>query len=247
MAWRGTRANLCGRVSCDTHRVMTALSKLVVLSQAIETSAPLGAWKADGPRHKELHKLLVQRNGFYCFESALHVLPSGGVAMPLEEWNAAELWRNAYDDMAEGCFFLAEDALAINSRCVETRSSPSTPTGDLEVFAATIEEWAERTLDDDDDVTGYPLVHKWQELHGPLGAIPGIHRGPQSRRSGRRQSDTGKRGVNAVQLSVGSRFRQRLRGCPATCWKSNAKNEASVSTVRCGRGGPRRSRRRRSR
>jgi hypothetical protein len=55
--------------------------------------------------------LLQSRNGFYAFESALHVFASGwaGDELSVEEWNSASLWRNAFDGMADGLVFFAED------------------------------------------------------------------------------------------------------------------------------------------
>src|SRR5450631_3114757 len=58
----------------------------------------------------ELFNMLECKNGFYAFESALHVFPmTSATGLSLEEWNADTLWRNGYKDLAEGLLFFAED------------------------------------------------------------------------------------------------------------------------------------------
>ncbi len=59
----------------------------------------------------DLEDLLNRRNGFYAFESALHVLPweSDGV-MDISRWNNAELWKAGYDGAADGLLCFAENA-----------------------------------------------------------------------------------------------------------------------------------------
>jgi hypothetical protein len=65
------------------------------LSQAILSLA--------GTLGSELHDLLSKKNGFYAFESALHVFPAGHFqdVMDLEKWNSNELWRESYGTLAE--------------------------------------------------------------------------------------------------------------------------------------------------
>src|SRR5437899_8720714 len=60
----------------------------------------------------ELFNILLQKNGFYAFESALHVFPitqdpSDGV----EGWNSMSLWRQEYEELSEGFLFFGEDVL----------------------------------------------------------------------------------------------------------------------------------------
>lgn len=60
----------------------------------------------------ELFNMLEQKNGFYAFESALHVFPlTSDPKTGLESWNADSLWRNGYGDFADGLLFFAEDIL----------------------------------------------------------------------------------------------------------------------------------------
>jgi hypothetical protein len=94
-------------------------------------------------RWKELAALLRRRNGFYAFESALHVFPllSAGDACGLEVWNAVDTWIDCYDDLASGCFFFAEDVFG-NQFCVKGRDicSFDAETGAATPLASRLEE-----------------------------------------------------------------------------------------------------------
>jgi len=59
-----------------------------------------------------LRTLLRCLNGFYAFESALHVFSTArsGDEIDLNAWNSDVLWRFEYGDLAEGALFFAEDA-----------------------------------------------------------------------------------------------------------------------------------------
>lgn len=123
-----------------------------------------------GSRGRELYQWLTDRNGFFAFESALHVFPLGpGGGLDLETWNAPPLWRSAYGDMAEGLLFFAEDAFghqfAIRGDGIV---SFDPETGKAEALSPDLEGWAERILDDYEFLTGYPLLHEWQERNGPI-------------------------------------------------------------------------------
>jgi hypothetical protein len=151
---------------------MLSVKKLVSVGSVIEPKPPHDSLALGGPRHQELCDLLSIANGLYCFESALHVLPSGGAQMSLERWNAPDLWRDAYDDLAADCLFFAEDIFgnqfAIrNARIV----SFDAETGDMEDVAATVYGWADRMLDEHEDLSGFPLAHRWQERNGAI--VPG--------------------------------------------------------------------------
>jgi len=74
-------------------------------------------WDCNGAA---LLKWLRQKNGFYAFESALHVFPIGtkdGV-MDLETWNHLDTWRDTYDGLANGYLFFAEDIFG-NQFCLQ--------------------------------------------------------------------------------------------------------------------------------
>jgi hypothetical protein len=120
----------------------------------------------------ELGELLRARNGFYAFEGALHVFASGDPAAAggsLESWNEAEGWRAAYDDLAAGFLFFAEDVFggqfAIRDGQVHTFDPE---TGEAEAMATSIEDWADQILADHEVLTGAPLASRWWDDHGPL-------------------------------------------------------------------------------
>jgi hypothetical protein len=154
----------------------TAIEKLVSIA-----SPPLGPEKPESealagvasPMREQLLALLRRRNGFYAFESALHVLPAGRVAslQNVNEWNQSDLWRNDYGDSVEGLLFFAEDIFGAQFATSATgvvRFDPET--GRITPMANDIESWAARLLADYAVETGYPLAHDWQRRHGRLPA-----------------------------------------------------------------------------
>ena len=148
---------------------MHSLRKLVSVGSVIEPKPPLQSLATRGPRHRELHEFLLIANGLYCFESALHVLPSGGEQMTLVRWNASDLWRDAYDDLAVDCLFFAEDVFgnqfAIHHDHIVTFDAEI---GAMEEIAPTIEDWADRVLSEHEYLSGFPLAHAWQERNGAI-------------------------------------------------------------------------------
>jgi len=124
-----------------------------------------------GDLGRQLAGLLTRKNGFYAFRSALHVFPAcqkEGV-MDLEKWNDPGLWIDYYDNMALGTVFFAEgiygDQFGIRGQEVVRFEAE---TGVAESMASSLEEWASLVLKDSNYQTGYPLAHKWQQIHGPL-------------------------------------------------------------------------------
>lgn len=119
----------------------------------------------------ELNTLLGRINGFYAFEASLHVFPvdSAGPSTDLEEWNAPQLWRDAYDGMTEGFFFFAEDIFggqfAIKDEVIH---SFDPETGESSPVAESLEGWAAEILSDYEFLTGYPVAHEWQALNGVI-------------------------------------------------------------------------------
>ncbi len=115
------------------------------------------------------------KNGFYAFESALHVFPSGIVkeGYSIEEWNDPDKWIKGYKHLMEDLWFFAEDifgeqfAINLNEENI-CRFNPET--AGCEKIAGNFEEWAKVILDDYNVETGYPLAHEWQALYGPLAA-----------------------------------------------------------------------------
>jgi hypothetical protein len=64
-----------------------------------------------GSLRQDLYKIITAKNGFYAFESALHVFPANFVCkeMDLGKWNSLELWRSNYESSMGGYLFFAED------------------------------------------------------------------------------------------------------------------------------------------
>jgi hypothetical protein len=119
----------------------------------------------------ELVAMLHARNGFYAFESALHVLPAASSPSPqnLENWNRPDTWRISYGDQTEGLLFWAEDVFgcqfALNDGGVY-RFDPET--GEHEWLTPTLEAWSDMLLSNYKVETGYTVAHEWQLKHGAL-------------------------------------------------------------------------------
>jgi hypothetical protein len=137
------------------------------ISSPVEQKVDLGSALAG-----ELVALILNRtNGFYAFESALHVFPLGARSGShgIDSWNAPELWRNSYDGMAEGLVFFAEDIFGGQFGIKDDAIYSFDPeTGESSRLARSVDEWAGTILDDLEFMTGYPLAHQWQATNGPI-------------------------------------------------------------------------------
>jgi len=126
------------------------------------------------PRGKlgnQLANFLRQKNGFYAFESALHLFPACRAEriMNLEKWNNPKLWIEYYDDTAMDILLFAEGILGDQFGVKDGEIVRfEAETGLIESVAASLEEWAALILNDYKYQTGYPLAHEWQKAHGPL-------------------------------------------------------------------------------
>lgn len=89
--------------------------------------------------------------------------------MDIERWNSAGLWRGAYGPSIDGLIFFAEDVFgeqfAVDGVSV-VRFNPET--GDIQRYAAGLDEWAMRVLDGPDYETGFGLARQWERIHGTL-------------------------------------------------------------------------------
>ena len=120
----------------------------------------------------ELSEMLKLKNGFYAFESALHVLPVEDErgALGIAKWNEDKLWRCHYGDLAEGYLFFAEDVFG-NQFCINDHPAIGifdAETGGFEVLAGSVGEFVEKILENYDNLTGYTLAHDWQCENGAL-------------------------------------------------------------------------------
>lgn len=141
---------------------------------ALSESAPRLAGECSalaGRLGPQLLQLLWARNGFYAFESALHVFPLSDQTeeLSLEMWNSSTLWRSAYGKLANGALFFAEDVFGAQFCMVDGSVFRFDPeTGDKALLAATLDEWAGHLLSNHEEQTGWPLAHEWQQRFGPL-------------------------------------------------------------------------------
>jgi hypothetical protein len=121
----------------------------------------------------ELYQMLRRRNGFYAFDSALHVFPldDRDSEAGLEGWNAVSLWKGDYGDLAQDLLFFAEDILQ-DQFCLSLKRQGIlrfyAETGQTEPIANSIDEWAGAILSAPRRETGWPFVQEWQTANGPL-------------------------------------------------------------------------------
>ena len=117
-----------------------------------------------------VHEILLKKNGFYAFESALLIRPTQihGSPMSLEDWNRHETWIECFDNIPP-IFFFAENIFGEQFGWFDGRILRFDPeTSEISDFCETIREWASMILEDYDYLTGYSLAREWQEIHGPL-------------------------------------------------------------------------------
>ena len=124
-----------------------------------------------GVRGEELMLLLADVNGFYAFESSLHVFPAASKSCytDLSRWNSQKLWKHSYGTNLESILCFAEDAFG-GQFCIHDEAIHyfDPETGGLERVASTVEDWAKLMSEDRDFRTGFPLAHQWQEIHGAM-------------------------------------------------------------------------------
>ena len=112
------------------------------------------------------------KNGFYTFESSLHVFPysnDSSAGMNLQEWNSDSLWRQEYPNVGRELLFFAEDIFQ-DQFCVSEMGifRFKAETNILSFMADSIESWAALILQNYPSETGWPLAKKWQSENGPL-------------------------------------------------------------------------------
>jgi hypothetical protein len=124
-----------------------------------------------GTLASELEQIYVRKNGFYAFESALHLFPytPGSDKYELERWNSENLWRQEYGEAAAGLIFFAEDIFGEQFAIKDGRVCRfRLETGEIEEIAPDIEQWAKLILDDSDLQTGSAVGRAWQARSGAL-------------------------------------------------------------------------------
>jgi hypothetical protein len=121
---------------------------------------------------KELIELLRRKNGFFAFESSLHVFPLGQShnCISLPSWNDQRTWRGGYGALvASDLVFFAQDAFgnqfAMNQKGVFLFYSEF---AELEPIGSSLGEWGQALIDDWRGYTGFELSHQWQVKNQPL-------------------------------------------------------------------------------
>ena len=119
----------------------------------------------------ELSVLLSQRNGFFAFESALHVYSDVTTdrGIGLFDWNSPPRWIDAYGGLADGMLFFAQDVFGGQFCLRRDEICTFDPeTGSTDCIADSFEAWARVILDDYEVLAGFPLAHAWQTTNGAL-------------------------------------------------------------------------------
>jgi len=153
---------------------MTRVEQLLSISSNSLAPSPLSSWNTldHYPLGPELRRMLELKNGFYAFESALHVFPltrDPAAGLNLEEWNSDSLWRSDYGDLTTGLLFFAEDVFQ-DQFCLSANGVLrfDAETGGSKPLAGSLEQWADGLLRDRNRETGWTFAHKWQLENGTL-------------------------------------------------------------------------------
>lgn len=126
---------------------------------------------ASGASGGELLGMLQARNGFFAYESALLVRPLSNGAGPagIVEWNEPSSWKALYGPGLDRVVFFGEDIFGCQFGVGPEGVHDFDPeTGDLTLRSSSLAGWVEELLANDRLVTGHPIAHHWQSLHGPL-------------------------------------------------------------------------------
>ncbi|MFD9338155.1 hypothetical protein ACFWBF_27700 [Streptomyces sp. NPDC060028] len=126
-----------------------------------------------GGAESPLEILLTEMNGFYAFESALHVFPSGEPGLPgrsLEEWNSKTLWRESYGPLVPEMVFFAEDVFGAQFAVARDGMvySFNPETAAVSKFSEDVASWRDDIIEDWNYATGYSVGHEWQTRNGSL-------------------------------------------------------------------------------
>ena len=120
----------------------------------------------------ELSELARRRNGFYAFESSLHVFPCGpgpAEVMTLEAWNEDDLWKSTYKGMTDGLYFFAEDIFGGQFALGKDGIISFEPeTGESRVISADLNSWASEIMSNYSVLVGWPIARDWQRVNGPI-------------------------------------------------------------------------------
>jgi hypothetical protein len=151
-----------------------ALGKLIEIGGApfIRGFKPVGdAVNHPGDIGASIREVLDRKNGFFCFEAALRFFPSTTVELSwvFQSGIRPTFGKVIIGGVADNIFCFAEEIFGRQFVVHDEKIAVFEPeTGDLEIIASSLEEWASKMLLDYNQMTGHPLAHEWQSLHGPL-------------------------------------------------------------------------------
>lgn len=120
---------------------------------------------------QELLSWLGKKNGFYAYQTSLHVFPvnQNPDFMDLETWNQQKYWCGAYGELSQSCVFFAEDIFGGQFCFYQNGIYSFNPeTGDKTFMGANLEAWAEQIFSKLDYWTGFSLAKQWIEQNGYL-------------------------------------------------------------------------------
>lgn len=155
-------------MSTQIEKLTSIASQSISNAVGLKEAATFDLLKSD--LGQSLIRLLEMKNGFFAFESALHVYPFDSDSYPnLVGWNSVIGWRANYENLSDDLVFFAQDIFGVQFCFSATEILTFDPeTGELEPLATSLEEWAGKILIDYDFLTGYSIAHEWQTKNGPL-------------------------------------------------------------------------------
>ncbi len=154
-----------------------SLNKLIRISsepEVAELDEPVGPLPAgiDLDVLQELLALLREKNGFYALESALELFPANSATdVDLISWNSPTGWRRSYPKIPAAMLFFGQDVVCCQFGVGASGVWKLEPeSGELELYADSLEQWAARILEDYSYEVAWKLAHDWQQTHGPIPA-----------------------------------------------------------------------------
>ena len=116
------------------------------------------------PIYSELFQILSKKNGFYCFETALHFY-SADQLIAIDSIIKNILGNDSFSDMS----FFAQDIFCnqftIKDEKIYLLDIESL---ELEYIADNFEDWEKEVLNDYNYFTGYSLCHEWQKIYSKI-------------------------------------------------------------------------------
>ena len=120
----------------------------------------------------EFKWLLTKKNGFYAFESSLHIFICGNKndEITLEFWNREDGWIKYYKDvLTEKLIFFSQDIFACQYAISKKSIYKFEPeTGKISHHSNSLNSWAKKIIEDYDYETGWSVANEWQKINGPL-------------------------------------------------------------------------------